>query len=113
MTRIPDDAMDVQRWVARVYMVGGKRPHRTLSLRMWADCDVTEAMFVERRSADRSLGDMWADVAETFGVTTFRGHVAKVGAPVEVVTFTLNATPRLIVAPLRHAPKFAAPPKRV
>lgn len=44
-------------------------------------------------------GDLRGEAQEAFGVTTFRGDVARAGAAAEVVTFALDGAERMIVAP--------------
>ena len=121
MIRVPCDAADVMRYVARVTEV---RRGRVLVLNLWCACPASLRSLVEhaeareRRSVasgnapwtgrlvnDPASGeaDLFASVAAEFGVATFRGTVARAGAAVEVVTFKHHGADRLIVAPLTKA----------
>lgn len=101
MIRVPANAARVARYVARVESVSGRRPRRWLELKLWcANAEALRPFAAARRvGAVSPEGDLRGEAQEAFGVTTFRGDVARAGAAAEVVTFALDGAERMIVAP--------------
>lgn len=100
MIRVPVRAAKVARYVARVERVGGRR-RRWLELKLWCANHEASRPLIEARcfGAVDPAGDLRAEAVEAVGVTTFRGDVARVGAAVEVVTFSLDEAERMVIAP--------------
>lgn len=96
---VPAHAENVQRWLARVVSVEGRRGHRVLQLTLWAD-NANAAQAMRGACVDwkpkRADGDLYASITEAFGVATFRGRIA-VGSSVSVVTFVHFGRDRAIV----------------
>lgn len=99
MTRVPDDAENVQRWRARVKAVTGRRGHRCLDLTVWADNERAEEVMreaVRDWRPNRPDGDLYSCVVEEFGVVTLRGRF-EFGGAADVVTFTHLGREKVIV----------------
>lgn len=101
MIRVPASATRVARYMARVESTSGRSPQRWLELKLWCANDTAAQPLARtlRFGAVSPDGDLRASIREAFGVTTFRGDVARTGAAVEVVTFALDGSERAIVAP--------------
>lgn len=107
MTRVPDDAENVQRWRARVKAVTGRRGHRCLDLTLWADNDRAEDVMrkaVRDWQPNQTEGDLYSYVAEEFGVVTFRGRF-EFGGAANVVTFTHFGREKVIVQDVTAWPR--------
>ena len=103
----PDGAEDVQRWLARVTGVSGRRPRRTLHLTLWADDAGARAAM--RRAyplwqSGGTDGDIYGELTEEFGVVTFRGRIEPRGGA-RVTTFRFGDIDRAIVTDITARPR--------